>query len=86
MTMDANNGIYSIAYNVLNLPKKITFAENGDTMNEYVYSASGEKLSVLHRNAGGTKRADHVGNLIYEDGGLDMWYIRDSLLKDNRNE
>jgi hypothetical protein len=36
MAMDGNNGIYSIVYNALNLPQKITFAEPG-VYNEYVY-------------------------------------------------
>ena len=37
-----NNGIENIEYNVLNLPKLITFA-NGGTI-RYTYSATGEKL------------------------------------------
>ena len=42
MTKDLNNGIENIEYNVLNLPKLITFA-NGGTI-RYTYSATGEKL------------------------------------------
>ncbi|MDR0939418.1 MAG: RHS repeat-associated core domain-containing protein, partial [Mediterranea sp.] len=84
MTMDTNNGIYSIAYNVLNLPEKVTFAGNGDIMNEYVYSANGRKLSVAHRNAGGTKRTNYVGNLVYENDSLDMILVDGGYVKDGQ--
>ena len=40
-----NNGIENIEYNVLNLPKLITFA-NGGTI-RYTYSATGEKLTKM---------------------------------------
>ncbi|MDR0940123.1 MAG: hypothetical protein LBN29_12410 [Mediterranea sp.] len=65
MTMNANNGIYSIAYNVQNLPKKVTFAEPG-VYNEYVYSADGTKLSVLHKKASTEVRTDYV-DMIYRN-------------------
>ena len=42
MTQDLNSGIENIEYNILNLPKLITFA-NGGTI-RYTYSATGEKL------------------------------------------
>ena len=44
MTQDLNSGIENIEYNVLNLPKLITFA-NGGTI-RYTYSATGEKLKA----------------------------------------
>ena len=45
LTKDLNRNIFLIQYNSLNLPKKITFADNmGDI--SYTYSATGEKLSV----------------------------------------
>jgi RHS repeat-associated protein len=71
MVADLNRGVDSIAYNALNLPKKVTFAGNGSTMNQYVYSAAGEKLAVVHHNAGGTRRTDHVANLVYGNGSLE---------------
>ena len=45
MTKDLNRNISLVQYNSLNLPKKITFANNmGDI--SYTYSSTGEKLSV----------------------------------------
>ncbi len=46
MTQDLNIGIENIEYNVLNLPKLITFA-NGGTI-RYTYSATGEKLRAKY--------------------------------------
>ncbi|MDR0939178.1 MAG: DUF6443 domain-containing protein, partial [Mediterranea sp.] len=83
MTMDANRGIYSIAYNVLNLPEKITFAEPG-VYNEYVYSADGTKLSVLHKKASTEVRTDYVGNMIYKNDSLDMILVDGGYIKDGR--
>ena len=50
LTSDVNKGITSIAYNVLNLPKVITFSKGTIT---YVYDASGNKLrkTVLETGA-----------------------------------
>ncbi|MDR0938378.1 MAG: hypothetical protein LBN29_03335 [Mediterranea sp.] len=80
MTMDGNNGIYSIAYNVLNLPKKVTFAEPG-VYNDYVYSASGAKLSVFHKKASSEVRTDYVGNMIYKNNVLDMILVDGGYIK-----
>ena len=68
MTKDLNNGIENIEYNVLNLPKLITFA-NGGTI-RYTYSATGEKLKAEYTMTSDsiTKRTDYCGNLIYEQG------------------
>jgi RHS repeat-associated protein len=69
-TMDGNSGITSIEYNLLNLPKKITFAETG-VSNEYVYSATGTKLAVVHKSASGMPNTTrYVGNIIYEGNDL----------------
>lgn len=47
MTMDLNKGITGISYNMLNLPKRVTFADGHIT--EYVYDASGRKLRVEYK-------------------------------------
>jgi hypothetical protein len=81
MTMDGNNGIYSIAYNALNFPKKVTFAEPG-VYNEYVYSADGTKLSVLHKKASTEKRTDYVDMIYKNDSILDMILVDGGYIKD----
>jgi RHS repeat-associated protein len=83
MTMDGNNGIYSIAYNLLNLPKKVTFAEPG-VSNEYVYSADGTKLSVLHKKASTEERTDYVGNMIYKNDSLDIILVDGGYIKNGQ--
>ena len=69
MVKDLNKGISKIEYNFLNLPRRITFASAGNPVNEYVYSAGGKKLSVIHKSST-EKRTDYVGNMIYEKGSL----------------
>jgi RHS repeat-associated protein len=84
MTMDANKRINSIEYNLLNLPKKITFAGNANVMNRYIYSAAGQKLTAFHQNAAGTHRTDYVGNLVYEDGDLSMIQVDGGYIKNDQ--
>lgn len=69
MVKDLNKGISNIEYNFLNLPRRIIFSGVNNPVNEYVYSASGEKLSVIHKSST-EKRTDYVGNMIYENGSL----------------
>ena len=63
-----NNGIENIEYNVLNLPKLITFA-NGGTI-RYTYSATGEKLRAKYTMTSDSivKTTDYCANVIYQDG------------------
>ncbi|MGI6814744.1 RHS repeat domain-containing protein [Bacteroides sp. KG123] len=61
------------------MPHKVFGANH--PLNEYVYSASGRKLTAIHRSTS-EKRTDYVGNLIYENGSLkrilfDGGYIED---------
>ncbi|KAA6302468.1 MAG: tRNA nuclease WapA [Candidatus Ordinivivax streblomastigis] len=50
MTMDINKGISKIAYNSLNLPQRIDIKSPiAEARNEYVYSASGQKLKVVQK-------------------------------------
>lgn len=46
MTSDRNRGLHSIAYNVLNLPQTVRFADGHET--RYTYDADGRKLRVEH--------------------------------------
>ena len=46
MTSDRNRGLHSIAYNVLNLPQAVRFADGHET--RYTYDADGRKLRVEH--------------------------------------
>ncbi|GAE82768.1 DUF6443 domain-containing protein [Bacteroides reticulotermitis] len=66
---DLNKGITTIEYNLLNLPRRVSFSGVNKPETEYVYSASGTKLSVIHRSST-EKRTDYVGNMIYENGFL----------------
>ncbi|MDR0939381.1 MAG: hypothetical protein LBN29_08530 [Mediterranea sp.] len=70
------------AYNLLNLPQKVTFAEPG-VYNEYVYSADGTKLSVLHKKASTEVRTDYV-DMIYKNGSLDMILVDGGYIKDSQ--
>ena len=50
MTKDANKGITQILYNHLNRPSRIAMVKGSSTSTiDYVYSASGAKLRVIHR-------------------------------------
>lgn len=69
LTKDLNKGISNIEYNILNLPRRVTFCGTSNPVNEYVYSASDRKLSVIHKSPI-EKRTDYVGNMIYENGSL----------------
>lgn len=83
MVKDLNKGISRIEYNSLNLPRRLTFTGANNLVNEYVYSAGGKKLYVIHRSST-EKRTDYVGNMIYENGSLkrilvDEWYIENGI-------
>ncbi|MFV0586715.1 DUF6443 domain-containing protein [Bacteroides reticulotermitis] len=69
LTKDLNKGINNISYNFLNLPRRISFSGVNKPETEYVYSASGAKLSAIHRSST-EKRTDYIGNMIYENGSL----------------
>lgn len=68
MTKDLNKGISSIQYNLLNLPSRITYSDG--RMADYVYSATGTKLSVTYTNGGTIKNNQYCGNMLYENGTL----------------
>ncbi len=85
MTQDLNNGIENIEYNVLNLPKLITFA-NGNTI-RYTYSATGDKLRTEYSMTSDSiiKTTDYCGNLIYEQGRPHMLLVDGGYVTFNDN-
>ncbi|WP_291529133.1 DUF6443 domain-containing protein [Bacteroides sp. UBA939] len=70
LTKDANKGISSITYNILNLPGTIVMptspGSTSTSSNLYTYAADGEKLSTSISG----KTTDYCGSLIYENGTL----------------
>ena len=86
MTKDLNSGIENIEYNVLNLPKLITFA-NGGTI-RYTYSATGEKLRAEYTMTSDSiiKTTDYCGNLIYELGKPYMLLVDGGYVTFNDND
>ena len=78
-------GIENIEYNVLNLPKLITFA-NGGTI-RYTYSAAGEKLKAEYTMTSDSiiKTTDYCGNLIYEQGRPKMLLVDGGYVTFNDN-
>lgn len=75
MDKDLNKGM-EITYNHLNLPETITFEEyNGANKIEYLYDASGRKLSKKIYQSGtltSNSPVHYIGNLIYNDDDLEM--------------
>jgi RHS repeat-associated protein len=78
-----NSKVDPIEYNALNLPKKVAFAESG-VSNEYIYSADGTKLSVVHKKASTEVRTDYVGNMIYKNDSLDMILVDGGYIRDGQ--
>nr|WP_199001718.1 DUF6443 domain-containing protein [Flavobacterium sp. ASV13] len=70
MITDKNKNITGIAYNQLNLPKKITFGTN-DTI-EYIYNATGQKLEKIVTENGVVTTTNYLGGFQYsytDNGG-----------------
>ena len=66
LTKDSNKNISSIAYNVLNLPDKVTFSDGSTIV--YTYAADGTKLRTVHVINGTTTQKDYCANVVYENG------------------
>lgn len=62
---DLNKKISNIAYNTLNLPRRIEF-ENGNSIS-YLYCADGTKLRCTHVIDGDTLTTDYCGSVLYEN-------------------
>ncbi|MEQ6168568.1 DUF6443 domain-containing protein, partial [Ekhidna sp. MALMAid0563] len=66
---DRNKGILSIAYNHLNLPKRVDF-ENGDYIS-FAYNANGEKLrQEIYEGGSLSSKKEYQGSFYYEDDEL----------------
>ncbi|OXE97058.1 RHS repeat domain-containing protein, partial [Flavobacterium araucananum] len=66
MISDKNKNITSIAYNQLNLPKKITFGTSGTI--EYIYNAAGQKLEKIVKDLALTTYTNYLGGFQYKYG------------------
>lgn len=65
MTKDLNKGINEIRYNSLNLPRQMDImSPQGEARNEYLYSASGQKLQVVQRYNSNYNKAPVIGTAI----------------------
>lgn len=65
MTKDLNKGITEIRYNSLNLPRQMDLkSPQGEARNEYLYSASGQKLQVVQRYNSAYNKAPIIGTAI----------------------
>ncbi|MDR1369133.1 MAG: RHS repeat-associated core domain-containing protein, partial [Dysgonamonadaceae bacterium] len=65
MTKDLNKGISEIAYNILNLPLKIDIKNPvAEARNEYLYSAGGQKLKVVHKWASSYSSTPVIGSAV----------------------
>lgn len=75
MIYDLNKGIgqnltdanYFISYNLLNLPEKVRKVGNSV---QYIYDATGRKLSQVVTSGFINKQTDYAGEFQYEDGAL----------------
>jgi RHS repeat-associated protein len=67
MNTDMNKGI-GITYNYLNLAESVTRSATENM--QYVYSATGAKLSQTVNENGQVKTTDYVGSFVYENGAL----------------
>ncbi len=69
MTKDLNKKISSIEYNLLNLPRQITY-QSGNRAT-YTYDATGRKLSIAYNIGGSGYTYSYCGNYVYRNGTLE---------------
>jgi RHS repeat-associated protein len=67
MTADKNKNITAITYNFLNLPTAVT---RGLNKVNYIYDATGRKLSQITSFVNTVKQSDYVGEFQYESDAL----------------
>ncbi len=86
LTKDLNKGIFSISYNLLNLPRQLDFSNvNATGNNVYKYLADGRKVKVTRKDASSpalTQTVDYIGNRIYENGVLKRILIEGGYIED----
>ncbi|AYB33473.1 DUF6443 domain-containing protein [Chryseolinea soli] len=68
MSADANKGVSSMAYNYMNLPRKVI--KSSTDYITYVYDASGRKLFQQMFGTTGSRRTDYAGQFIYQNDSL----------------
>lgn len=80
MITDKNKSITAIAYNQLNLPKKITFGTTGSI--EYFYNAAGVKVQKIVSETGKTAvTTDYLGGFQYKDNVLEFFPTAEGYVK-----
>ena len=70
MTKDDNKGIRAISYNHLNLPTKVSKDWNSI---QYVYDATGVKLSKKVNSYPSETVTQYAGNYVYKNGDLECF-------------
>jgi len=76
---DKNKNITAIAYNHLNLPKKITFGSTGSI--EYIYNALGQKLEKNVTQNSVTVNANYLDGFQYKDNVLEFFPTAEGYVK-----
>lgn len=71
MITDKNKNITAIAYNHLNLPKKITFGSAGSI--EYIYNATGQKLEKNVTDGTVITNTNYLGGFQYKNNSLEFF-------------
>jgi RHS repeat-associated protein len=79
MITDKNKNITAIAYNQLNLPKKITFGTTGSI--EYIYNAAGQKLEKIVTDTGVTTNTNYLGGFQYKNNVLEFFPTAEGYVK-----
>ncbi|MNX77353.1 hypothetical protein D3C86_1088930 [compost metagenome] len=79
MITDKNKNITAIAYNQLNLPKKITFGTTGTI--EYIYNAAGQKLEKIVTEGTVTTNANYLGGFQYKNNVLEFFPTAEGYVK-----
>lgn len=71
LTKDNNKGITNIEYNIIDLPKKVTFS-NGATI-EMIYNAAGQKLKKIYNVSGNTTNTYYIDGFQYLENQLQFF-------------
>ena len=72
LTSDANKGISSITYTILDRPLRVDFSTNGPNI-RYTYGPGGDLMTVTYHSTGtgaATKTLQYVGELVFENNVL----------------
>ncbi|TKG91594.1 RHS repeat-associated core domain-containing protein [Puteibacter caeruleilacunae] len=80
MTKDGYRG-FDVAYNRLNLPKKVS---KGDDVVDYFYTADGTKVMKQTTKAGSTTMISYAGSFVYNGNQLDYILTSEGMYKGNK--